>query len=250
MPYTQHQHFQPPSDSSVKIWRYLDFTKYVSLLERRSLFFARADKLGDPFEGSHTAENLAAIKQRFHAYTPEETIKGLAIYTDQHRRAVTEMAISSWHMNKHESAAMWKLYLLSHEGLAVQSTFARLADSVNGSPHEVMIGVIKYLDYSREMMPQDNVFWPFLHKRRSFEHESELRALVWRPQEIKVKGGDLEPVIEAGLYVEVDLDTLVENVYVSPTAPGWFRDLVGAVSLKYGLNRTAIRSDLATAPLF
>ena len=39
-----------PLDDTV-LWRYMDFTKFVSLLEKSALFFPRADKLGDPFEG-------------------------------------------------------------------------------------------------------------------------------------------------------------------------------------------------------
>ena len=39
-------------------------------------------------------------------------------------------AINCWHMNDHESAAMWKLYLKSNEGIAVQSTYETLRDSI------------------------------------------------------------------------------------------------------------------------
>ena len=41
------------------LWRFMSFTKFVSLLARNALFFARADKLGDPFEGSLTPLNVA-----------------------------------------------------------------------------------------------------------------------------------------------------------------------------------------------
>ena len=39
MPYVEHKHFTPPADKNIKIWRYLDFTKFVSLLDQRALFF-------------------------------------------------------------------------------------------------------------------------------------------------------------------------------------------------------------------
>ena len=39
-------HDPPPADAI--LWRYMDFTKFVALLEMKSLFFARADKLNDP----------------------------------------------------------------------------------------------------------------------------------------------------------------------------------------------------------
>ena len=33
------------------LWKYLDFTKFVSLLDKSALHFARTDKLSDPYEG-------------------------------------------------------------------------------------------------------------------------------------------------------------------------------------------------------
>ena len=53
----EHPAFSPPSDDAV-LWRYMDFTKFVSLLDRSALFFARADKLNDPFEGSVSIINM------------------------------------------------------------------------------------------------------------------------------------------------------------------------------------------------
>ena len=56
--YKEHPIFKSPDNENEKIWRYTDFTKFVSLMDRQSLFFARADKLGDPFEGSRTKLNI------------------------------------------------------------------------------------------------------------------------------------------------------------------------------------------------
>jgi len=46
--------FKQPSDLDVPIWRYMTIAKLLSLLDNRALFFARLDKLNDPFEGSIT----------------------------------------------------------------------------------------------------------------------------------------------------------------------------------------------------
>jgi hypothetical protein len=43
---------------------------------------------------------------------------------------------------------------------------------------KVSVGKVKYLDYEHEMFPDGNTLMPFLHKRLSFEHEHELRAVV------------------------------------------------------------------------
>ena len=51
MPFIEHDHLQRPADSDI-IWRYLDFTKLVAMLETRSLYFANVFTLGDAFEGA------------------------------------------------------------------------------------------------------------------------------------------------------------------------------------------------------
>jgi hypothetical protein len=43
--------FNTPPDETT-IWRYMDFTKFIALLEDNSLFFSRGDKFRDRFEGS------------------------------------------------------------------------------------------------------------------------------------------------------------------------------------------------------
>jgi hypothetical protein len=45
-----HPVIQKPPDVNIPIWRYMDFTKFVSMLENDGLYLARADKLGDPNE--------------------------------------------------------------------------------------------------------------------------------------------------------------------------------------------------------
>jgi hypothetical protein len=55
----EHPDF-PAGSLDATIWRYIDFTKLVSILNSRSLFFARADQFDDPFEGSSTQANVEA----------------------------------------------------------------------------------------------------------------------------------------------------------------------------------------------
>ena len=51
--FKEHYVFEKPDDENIKICRYLDFSKFVSLLEKKKLFFPNVDKLSksDPFEG-------------------------------------------------------------------------------------------------------------------------------------------------------------------------------------------------------
>lgn len=56
------------------LWRYIDFTKFVSMLDKGGLYFPNAASLNDPFEGSVPRRNYEArivqIIEEFHAEEP------------------------------------------------------------------------------------------------------------------------------------------------------------------------------------
>lgn len=50
--YVKNDIFSAPKDKNTKIWRYMDFTKFVALLTQSELFFASPEQFDDPCEGS------------------------------------------------------------------------------------------------------------------------------------------------------------------------------------------------------
>jgi len=51
-----------------------------------------------------------------------------------------------------------------------------------------------------------------------------------------------------GAYIEVDIETLIEKVIVSPTAEPWFEELVKSVADHYGLKKPIVPSSLSIKP--
>jgi hypothetical protein len=162
----------------------MDLSKYLSMLDRRCLYFARATLLGDPFEGSST-KMMVSTRECIRAN--RATDPTLAAYKDApetvfttvgnvYKEMVQKYFISCWHMNEHESAAMWKLYSSSNEAVCIQSTYRRLRQCL---PPCVSIGEIDYINYETEGFSNSNVFNSIMHKRLSFAHERELRAIFW-----------------------------------------------------------------------
>lgn len=259
--YKEHPVFQKPENENAKIWRYMDFTKFVSLLDSSSLFFTRADKLGDPFEGSYTKENLRLRKIAFkHAPKdmPEEVKKAIVKALKPRRvlfRLITKLTfINSWHENEYESAAMWRLYLKSNEGIAIQSTFSRLKDCFNNGTPDIHIGEVRYIDYEREAISEQNLFYPFLRKRKSFEYEQELRAVVQQwfllSGTISGKLSTAKGTPEHGMSIPVNLDRLIDTIYIAPTSPEWLFELVKSAAAKYDLNKNILKSTLDAKPLY
>jgi hypothetical protein len=238
--YKTHPNFISPSNPDVKIWRYLDFTKLISLLDRKALFFPRAYDLNDPFEGVMTRINKKAM---------EEMIKQYPLLRETFPDFRKHVMINSWHMNDFESAALWKIYLSSVEGVAIQTTFTKLVNSFELHKEDnIYIGIVKYTDYENEVIDMGNIFNPFLHKRKSFEHEKEIRAIILKlPPIVKAKM-DFDADYGKGLYVNVDLDNLIEKVYISPYSEEWFYDLVCSITKKYELKAEVIKSSLNQKP--
>ena len=71
---------------------------------------------------------------------------------------------------------MWNLYA-AEAGVAIKTHCQSLADSI--TDYEIVyIGKINYVGYDSSFFSENNAFSAFLHKRKSFEHEQEVRALT------------------------------------------------------------------------
>jgi hypothetical protein len=54
---------------------------------------------------------------------------------------------------------------------------------------------------------------------------------------------------EQGYYIPVKLETLINEIYVSPTSPNWFLDVVKEVCNKFDIKKKPYRSDLLSSPV-
>jgi hypothetical protein len=148
MPFTPHPSFSTPSDLNTRIWRYVSLAKLVSLLHSRALFFPRSDRLGDPFEGSYPKMNPGLRVEILRAAgLAEEAVRQSAEHLPvANRRFRRFVAVSCWHMNDYESAALWDLYGRTGESVAIQSTLGALVDAISAFPEPVHIGAVQYID--------------------------------------------------------------------------------------------------------
>lgn len=233
--------FISPKNENAKIWRYMDLSKFLDIITRAKLFFPRADKLGDPFEGSFPRANVKLRKIMYPSMSDNER----AHISEFYRIFKKFTVVSCWHLNESESDAMWKLYLKSDEGVAIQSTFNKLKASFSDKKYSEYIGVVKYLDYNKEVMKPEGSLAPFVHKRKSFEHEHELRVII--QHFYRDKNGDQnysKSPFKNGVYVPVNLDALIEKIYLAPTCQDWQVNLVESIIKKYRIIKEVQKSPL------
>ena len=79
----------------------------------------------------------------------------------------------------------------------------------------------------------------FWYKRKSFEHEKEVRAIL--------KDFDSKDI---GKNISCDLSILLDEVFVSPSAPTWFVNLVYDVNKKYKIKVEVCQSALNDEPFY
>jgi hypothetical protein len=238
--YRSHPHLVEPEDDT-RLWRYMDFTKFLALLETSSLHMAALTSFHDPFEGHPPKSVINAFTTLPPDLPPEEIRRRTAVVADNlqtFQNTRRYVSASCWHMNPTESAGMWAQYLRSGEGIAIQTTFSKLKASVTANSIEVTGALVQYVDFESFAPTDVNILiWAAL-KRTSFEHEREFRLL------------SLHPPSPAGFALQVDLLQLVENVYLAPTTPNWVFRLVQAVLARYQIPLQPRLSELQNAPSY
>lgn len=246
-----------PISDDTELSRYLTFEKFVWLIENSALYHTRLDRLGDPFEGSVT---VAYARKRDAGdpvgYMPLPEYEG-----SNNIRLMLCSFVSCWHASPVESAAMWKLYSREDAGVAIVSTPPRMQEAVDLTPHRTaMLGPVEYLDFEKDDMtlPFGMTARPGFLKRKSFEHEKEVRAMIRmekHPEDPNLIFSaewvqSLYEQMPPGIIASVDLPRLIKGIYVSPLAPSWLLDLVQTLADRHGLENLVRKSRLLGDPTF
>ncbi|ESU19671.1 hypothetical protein FCR2A7T_18330 [Flavobacterium cauense R2A-7] len=226
--YVNNPNIKIPENPDTVIWKYMDLSKFLDILISGKMFMSRSDKFEDQFEGTFSEPTFEEIKK-----ISENNPKFLDYYKS-HRENVV---ISSWHTNQYESFAMWQIFTKNNEGLAIQSTIGRLKEALQKEKHtQQYIGEVNYIDYKKELIPFDDAFFPFLFKRKSFQYENEIRVIS------DVTSQNL--IINDGLKINVDIDKMIEKIYIHPKSENWYKKLVIEVVSKIGFDFRIEKSDL------
>jgi hypothetical protein len=263
--HAQHPTFRLPPNMDGKIWQYMELAEFVSMLHRKALFFVKANKLRDPYEGimpqfNNFIRSSGSGEENQKSQSQDQSsqyIQKLPQFNIQQFQLYRELVlINPWHYNEYESAAMWNLYSHENAGIAIQSTTRKLSKCFNDNKEDtIWIGKVQ----------------AFVTKRKSFEYENEIRAVTCLPTddnlstESTIKTANREEdfffssssskarvinprdLTDKGKYVSADLQTLIEKVYIAPYAEPWFEEVLESLLSKYELNTTTVtKSDLYT----
>lgn len=226
-------------DWSARIWRYMDFAKFVSMLQNEALYFPVVAELGDELEAaSPRLPGDATALEQAHAFSNWSLARCIHF-------------ASCWHLADGESAAMWSLYAGRHQGIAVQSSLMALSSAFPVADQEdtrkiVKIGIVQYIDPAREESPQlfSNLYRQVLRKREWYRYENEMRLICsppdnWvEPVSVDQPGG----FERSGIWVRCNLREMIQSVVVAPMAPPYLLPAVTEVFKRFGFDPAIVKT--------
>ncbi|EKO3608546.1 hypothetical protein M3914_003443 [Vibrio metschnikovii] len=219
------------------LWRYMDLPKFLSLLSNESIWLARSDTFRDKREGVfHSAMRLELDKiyadlESKGEIPSDAEIKNTSVYQ---RYLSDNTYISCWHKNSAENMVMWELYGQSENSIAIKTTVDRLEGSFNlNNVYKIALmfalDEVEYIDH--DSAPSErNGRQPFFLKRPHFSFEQEARLYLFA-RERKTRGE-----APSGYNIKLDIQKLIESVYVHPDSEEWFYMSIKDLVAKYNLN--------------
>lgn len=226
--YKKHPDLAEPDDSQT-IWHYFSLAKFLGLIDKSALYLSRHDKFDDGFEGALSEKDI----QYFDSTKP-----GMAEYMKGDN--VGCYYSNSWTKSDVDEYVLWSSYASLSDGVAVQSTVARLLKSLDAETEkDVYVSDVLYIDYSKDFTFKKtggivNTLGPHFTKRDFFQSEKELRIMYVDPT------GHFK-TSPAGVEIKVDLATLIENAYVAPFSFPWLADTVNNILMKYNLTNLVVK---------
>lgn len=219
------------------IWKYMDISKFISLISRKSLWLARADTFKDEHEGIFPFEMQKALNLIYRKFEEKGELSDGPINntSDFQQYLIKNAYISCWHQNIEENMVMWEIYGKTLNSVAIRTTVQDLIDSVD----------IKYLKKVGSRIAFEPVIYknpedvpgeldydtPFFIKRAHFHFEKEMRLYI---SSYSAQSPNIDNPL--GHEIPINIDNLVKGLYVHPDAADWFLAAIQALVDQFKLS--------------
>jgi hypothetical protein len=217
--------------------RYLDLPKYVDLLRSRSLYFRRADRFPDRFEGALTPSIRRLINYPGVGGPNGEDADGY------YRHAREGGFVSCWSRGARDNMALWQLYGGVKSSLVITTTVEKLAEVASTWPDITSIHKVRYIDHFKNPPMTVGHYTDVLEcKHEAYSYENEVRVIVSRH-----RGDWTKNPIDFRLPVP-NLNAFIRSIVVAPEADDWYFEAIQEVTRRFELSVPVRRSQLTMLP--
>ena len=164
-------------NDETKLWRYMSYSKFISVLQKSALYFCRIDCFEDKLEATQPSGSRHFARMTgnpWQVFEMQCVDKQLEIYRNM-------TFANCWHINERENPDMWETYVEAqgNEGIAIQTFFGNFAECFDTSRGLTNLKM-QYIDYNKMYLDYTYPNYPeYLSlKDKQFEYENELRIIT------------------------------------------------------------------------
>ena len=249
--------------------RYISLGKFIELLDSKSLHLSRIDRFEDKTEGEWFAHlvksadkaimlaqtNLKSMNQNENEYLPEDKNDANETNVLNEVSSLKKRSyISSWFSSDYLSIAMWKLYGITDEGIAIRVKKDKIEaieelnkEYLKELGAEVLNSTVIYVDDDAEEMCKlinNNIsnekwlkFRNILLKHKAYKFEEEYRMAVILP--------DNNKDFPLGLKLELgdNLNDFIDSIFLNPLIHSnhWYIKVVQAILVNFGIDADKLK---------
>ena len=172
-------------DLNSTVWRYMPFSKFISMLTYQALWFSKLNRLEDKYEGMMPLLTKNMMNREYQKFKPiihpnfHDQLDEMAKKNEEDGRELT--VVNCWFFGETESEKMWQKYAGTSEGVAIKSTPKRLSENILmlGDNNMNHMGKVHYFDHAAHQLTSykanQAIERAFIKDKESFEDEQELR---------------------------------------------------------------------------
>lgn len=194
-----------PLTGGDKLWRYVSFEKFESLISSKSLHFARIDQFEDNLEGVPSfvsVKNIMADKSK-NDKQKQEILRLFHLRVENNRKVSFACC---WHINNNINKELWNIYgKNSTESIGIETNVAKLNKELSKTGMAFINEPVRYFD--ENYFNQYAYWFPTMFKRNEYKHENEYRTILY------VHGLDV-----TGIKNSVNVENLIRRIHVHPDA--------------------------------
>lgn len=212
-----------------KLWRYMSYEKFESLINSRSIYFARIDQFQDNLEG---VPSFISIKHIMSDKSKNDKQKQecLRLY---HLRIENNRRVSyacCWHINKNVNIELWNSYGgNSNNSIGIETNVAKLNKELLKTGLPFLNEPMRYFD--ENYFNQYAYWFPTMFKREEYKNEKEYRTILF------IHGWD-----SIGVKSKVNIENLIRRIHVHPNSTKEFFKEVQIFIKNSGLNIPVTKS--------
>jgi hypothetical protein len=209
------------------IWRYMNLEKFLDLLLNSRIFFTNLARLTDKYEGTIFDSNIRIANSYANKLKDSEVVKKEIVLEQQEVNNLRNYTlVNCWSLKRHESFALWKIYVDNSPGVAIKATISDLKKSINLAhqdfDEDISIAEVKYQDILDDSFSRIEAT---ITKKKFYDFENELRMIILNFP-LSNGGYEVPYDITIGRYINVRTNVLLKEIYISPFLNSSYRNTI------------------------